>query len=134
MKAISFRQPLAQALVNGSVKHAIRSWRTGIRGRMLIHAARIPLGELRNLCACDPVRKLLREWNISDVGDLPMGAFVGSAVLRDCIPLDEFSAGEEVYPFGQPERGWVWLFENAGRMAHPRMHPGKLGVFDTPFE
>jgi hypothetical protein len=131
MKAISFKQPLAQALITGTLSYAVRSWRTGHRGEILIHAARCPLQELRNLCSNDWARNHLKEWNIATVEDLPMSAFLGKADLEDCIPLQEFDFAQEDYPFDIPDRGWVWVFSNPWKMLHPKMHPGKLGVFET---
>ena len=131
MKAISFKQPLAQALITGTLSFAVRSWRTGHRGEILIHAARCPLQELRNLCSNDWARNHLKEWNIATVEDLPMSAFLGKANLQDCIPLQEFDFAKEDYPFDIPDRGWVWIFSNPWKMLHPKMHPGKLGVFET---
>ena len=131
MKAISFKQPLAQALIMGTLSFAVRSWRTGHRGEMLIHAARCPLQELRNLCSNDWARNHLKEWTIATVEDLPMSAFLGKANLQDCIPLQEFDFAKEDYPFDIPDRGWVWIFSNPWKMLHPKMHPGKLGVFET---
>lgn len=131
MKAISFKQPLAQALIMGTLSFAVRSWRTGHRGEMLIHASRCPLQELRNLCSNDWARNHLKQWNFSKVEDLPMGAMVGKVDLQDCIPLNEFSFAKEDYPFDLPDRGWAWVFTNPWKMLHPKMHPGKLGVFET---
>ena len=131
MKAISFKQPLAQALITGTLSFAVRSWRTGHRGEILIHAARCPLQELRNLCSNDWARNHLKEWNIATVEDLPMSAFLGKTNLLDCIPLQEFDFAKEDYPFDIPDRGWVWIFSNPWKMLHPKMHPGKLGVFET---
>ena len=131
MKAISFKQPLAQALITGTLSFAVRSWRTGHRGEILIHAARCPLQELRNLCSNDWARDHLKEWNIATVEDLPMSAFLGKADLEDCISLEEFDFAKEDYPFDIPERGWVWVFSNPWKMLYPKMHPGKLGVFET---
>ena len=131
MKAISFKQPLAQALITRTLSYAVRSWRTGHRGEILIHAARCPLQELRNLCSNDWARNHLKEWNIPKVEDLPMSAFLGKADLEDCIPLQEFDFAQEDYPFDIPDRGWVWIFSNPWKMLHPKMHQGKLGVFET---
>jgi len=131
MKAISFKQPLAQALITGTLSYAVRSWRTGHRGEILIHAARCPLQELRNLCSNNWARDHLKEWNIATVEDLPMSAFLGKADLEDCIPLQEFDFAKEDYPFDIPDRGWVWVFSNPWKMLYPKMHPGKLGVFET---
>jgi len=120
MKAISFKQPLAQALITGTLSFAVRSWRTGHRGEILIHAARCPLQELRNLCSNDWARNHFKEWNIATVEDLPMSAFLGKADLEDCIPLQEFDFAKEEYPFDIPERGWVWVFSNPWKMVTGR--------------
>jgi hypothetical protein len=40
--ALSLKQPWAALLVHGVKTIEVRSWRTGRRGRVLIHAARIP--------------------------------------------------------------------------------------------
>lgn len=42
MKALSFKQPFAELILQGKKKIEIRKWKTKFRGEFLIHASKIP--------------------------------------------------------------------------------------------
>jgi hypothetical protein len=74
--AISIKQPWAALVVSGRKSIEVRSWATRIRGRVLIHAARVP----------DPRPEAwrwvtVREQSMTDLG----GGIIGAATLSDCL-------------------------------------------------
>lgn len=73
--ALSIKQPWAGLIVHGRKSIEVRRWATQRRGRILVHAARIP----------DP-RAAAWEWVTSDlrVACAQVGGIIGSADLTDC--------------------------------------------------
>lgn len=131
MKAISMHQPMAQAIASGRCRFDIRSWRSGHRGELFIHAAHTKLAGLRHFWNREPWSDWFASWGFEKPQDVPIAALIGKATLVDCVALEEFTFGPGEKPEDLPERGWVWLFENATLLPHPRMHPGRLGVFEV---
>ncbi|MFL5340767.1 MAG: ASCH domain-containing protein [Gemmataceae bacterium] len=75
--ALSLKQPWATLLVHGLKCIEIRSWATGLRQDVLIHAARIPDSR--------PEAWKLVPDDLQDLARL-VGGVVGSAELTGCIP------------------------------------------------
>jgi hypothetical protein len=75
--ALSIKQPWAALVVAGVKSIEVRTWPTRIRGRVLIHAARLaderPEGWHR---VTDDIRELAE----------PGGGIIGAAELIDCVP------------------------------------------------
>lgn len=87
--ALSIKQPWAALLVAGRKTIEVRSWPTRIRGRILIHAARVP-----------DERPEAWSWVTDEVRPLTevAGGIVGEAQLTDCISypvLKVFAADSE---------------------------------------
>jgi hypothetical protein len=84
--ALSLKQPWATLLVHGRKSIEVRNWPTARRGRVLIHAARVPDGRAE---AWDMVPAKLR--NAARL----VGGIVGEGVLTQCREyrsLDAFEA------------------------------------------
>ena len=79
VRALSIRQPHAEAIMRGVKKTEFRSAATKIRGRILIYAS------LGRYSAADETR-MMKEYGIRDVAcdDLPRGVIIGSVELFDC--------------------------------------------------
>jgi hypothetical protein len=80
MKAISIRQPWAWLIVHGIKDIENRSWPTGYRGPLLIHASRTV--DTANL---DIVREACEAEGIDFPAELPTGGIVGEARIIDCV-------------------------------------------------
>lgn len=78
--ALSLRQPWAALVVHGLKTIEIRSWSTELRGRILIHAARIPDPR-------DHAWRLLPA-RFQETATL-RGGILGEALLHDCIAYRE---------------------------------------------
>ncbi|MFN6053542.1 MAG: hypothetical protein ACK47R_22160 [Planctomycetia bacterium] len=131
MKAISLHQPWAHAIATGTQRFDIRSWRTGHRGELMVHAAQTRLSDLRNLWLRKPWRDWLAGWGFEKPLDVPISALIGMVHLKNCVPLEEFGFAPGEKPASLPERGWVWEFEQARLFPNPRLYPGRLGVFEV---
>ena len=118
-RVLSIRQPWAWAILAEKKRVENRTWDTPYRGEVYLHASR----------ALDRqgVAWLVEELRLRVPDPLPLGAIVGTCVLKDVITKDrERSYGEWFCgPYG--------LF-----LARPRALPrpipflGKLGLFTAP--
>lgn len=93
MKAISIRQPWAWLILFGGKTIENRTWRTHLRGRVLIHASQhADLGEwhravefARDVCGVNQqVLDLMGEMK-----QMPRGGLVGSVEIVDCVSTSD---------------------------------------------
>lgn len=79
MRALSIRQPHAEAILRGVKKIEYRSKATKIRGRIYIYAS---LGRYPE----DDEAEMMKNYGIKDVScdDLPRGVLIGTVELFDC--------------------------------------------------
>jgi hypothetical protein len=106
MKALSIRQPHAEAIMRGVKPVEYRSRLTNVRERVYIYAS---LGRYRD----DEEGEMLKMYGIEDVpcGDLPRGVLVGTVELWDCTGC----GGNYEWHVRNPER--------AKRLLKPTKHP-----------
>jgi hypothetical protein len=102
MKALSIRQPHAEAIMRGIKDVEYRSRPNRIRGRIFIYAS------LGRYSAADEA-KMLEDYGMEDVNanDLPRGVVVGTVELFDCDEGD--------WKLRNPER--------AEQLLVPKEHP-----------
>src|SRR3954467_5168870 len=81
MKTLSLLQPWASLVIMGLKKIETRSWKTGYRGSLLIHASLGKKGSI--LCTENPFKKYIHDFNL-----LPFGAIIGKVVLEDVLPVE----------------------------------------------
>ena len=110
MRALSIRQPHAEAIMRGVKTTEYRKSPTRVRGRIYIYAA------LGRYSAAEEA-KMMSEYGIEGVScdDLPRGVIVGTVELYDC------DGGE--WKVRSPER--------AERLRKPKKHPQP--VWFNPF-
>jgi hypothetical protein len=125
MHALSVMQPWAALIVLGVKRIETRSWRTGFRGRLAVHASsQLPPG-YHDLSRREPIRSAIRRspWN-----RLPRGVLLGTVELRDCVRVEELDAlSESERSFGDFVPGrWAWL------LADPRPLPELVAVRGWP--
>jgi hypothetical protein len=130
MYALSLKQPWATLLVHGLKTIEVRNWPTARRGRILIHAARVPDG--RPIAWTRVPADLIKLCQLR-------GGIIGLADLNDCIVYDSLAvfdrdkelhlnesswfvapnmfgfsfANAKVLPF-YPFSGWMRFFEVKG--------------------
>lgn len=88
MKAISIRQPWANAVIHGSKNIENRSWTTSLRGPVAIHAG----ATLHKQSAEDYIRFVHErrlpedaQMTISEMRMLPLGVVIGVVNVVDCV-------------------------------------------------
>ena len=86
MKAITIWQPYSDAIKRGYKKYETRSWPTKYRGKILIHAAKKPLGKHE--------LGLINKYNINK-SELVFGVPVLICELVNCIKIDSALAEKQ---------------------------------------
>ena len=142
MKTLSLTQPWASLMAFGEKHIETRSWGTGYRGPLLIHASKGFPRDCRDLCEHDPVfvRALARH-GITSWKQLPTGVVIarvelvavrGTRWLVDSEPgqpeWSAFKATDELR-FGDYSEGrYGWLTRNPVRLI-PTPARGSLGLW-----
>ncbi len=125
-------QPWASLVVMGAKTIETRSWQTGYRGELLIHASLGRKGS--TLCAQPPFRKY-----INDFDRLPFGAIIGSVVLEDVVPVETLHLPApklaaltlEEKAFGDYTKGrYAWILSNPISFHQPIALKGSLGLWN----
>jgi hypothetical protein len=94
MRALSIRQPSAEAIMRGIKEIEYRSQPTAIRERIYIYAS---------LARDDSENQMLHQYGIKDVAldDLPRGVLIGTVELYGCYPGED---GYYEWYLRKPER------------------------------
>src|ERR1700690_2861117 len=90
MLAISLWQPWATLWLLSNPDEKVfetRHWYTGVRGPILVHAAKKRDGEVREFLECRLVRERLAIHGLR-VADLAYGALIGEANIIGCCRMD----------------------------------------------
>ena len=142
MKALTVKQPWASLIFRdmdlpfGPFKQVeTRSWKTGHRGKLAIHAAKNhDKGLLDNLDK-DTLMTFADAGICSeeDIEALPHGCVIGEVDLVGCMPIEELSRYRCVYEetFGDWSEGrFGWILKDPEEYAQPVPAVGKLGLWD----
>jgi hypothetical protein len=127
IKALSLKQPYAWLIANGYLLVDDRTWSTGYRGAMLIHASKGIYEEYYDY--------LVENTNIPlpSKDKLGYGGVVGIAKLVICGRPDEIPStltrDKRSHFSGVPRDGFGFLFEHA-KPLDLMPCPGKLGIFE----
>lgn len=113
MKAISIKQPWAYLILNGYKPLENRSWRTKIRGRVLIHAGK------------EIDEEAVKRFEITEY--LPTGCILGSVEIEDTIPSNHPDIVNNPW---NNFAGWCWSLKNPEKIT-PFKYKGQLGFFDV---
>jgi len=128
MKALTVCQPYAHLIALGEKRVENRTWPTGYRGWLAIHA-----GKSRKYL--DTEGEDERRWP-----DMAWGAIVAVCLLTACV----YRYGQLTDLIGErPELQWLtthehvegpycWILENVRRLAKPVACPGQRGLFEVP--
>lgn len=144
MKAISLWNPWAFLMAVGAKKNETRSWGTGYRGPLAIHAAKKWNSELLEMCRQEPFVSTLSMERPNQGGSfffddmleniLHFGCIVAVVDLYDCqeIRFHNRPHGNELYFGDYTEGRFMWMTQNVRRIANPIPFKGKQGFFDIP--
>lgn len=143
MKGVTIHQPFATAIALGAKRIETRSWRTNYRGPIAIHAGkRRRIRELREMQGQPHWQAALSRY-FDFTEDLPFGAFVATAYLQLCIPVEKVDPSMLVEirhsPTGRPwdERDlgnyspgrYCWILDNVLPLPEPIPHRGQQGLW-----
>ncbi len=113
MKALSVRQPYADAIVRGRKTIEVRTRATSHRGLIAVHASMLPDRELAEHCA-----------------GLPVGCIIGTVCIVGCEPLTrDHLAAACLTEDSDTEGAWAWLLADA-QPIEPVPARGKLGLWE----
>lgn len=116
-RALTVRQPWADAITHGTKRTENRTRRTHYRGQLLIHAG----------AAHDPMgRFVITDWDLLDSWPDTRGAIIAVATLTDCHAATDGCCA----PWGFPDT-WHWVLEDVRPLATPVPCKGRLGLW-TP--
>jgi hypothetical protein len=131
IKALSLKQPYAWLIANGYLLVDDRTWGTGYRGVMLIHASKGIYEEYYDYLVVNT------DIPLPSKDKLGYGGVVGIAKLVQCARPDEIpptlTREQRSHFSGVPRDGFVFLFENA-KPLELMPCPGKLGIFEIDMD
>ena len=147
MRTISLWQPWASLVVIGAKTWETRSWETGYRGPLAIHAAKKWTPEQVRLSQIEPFKSALAAAGLH-AGNLPLGKVLGRVDLLTCAPIVENGivflkfSGNWCVPnperaFGDFTEGrYAWGLKNPERLDTPIPERGRqrFWIFEYPAE
>jgi hypothetical protein len=124
MKALSFRQPWAELVLQGRKTMDLRTYNTHHRGRIAVHASQTVEAE--------------RCWEYDlNPDNLDAGGIVGTVDLLDVIPLDEatYEQHRQAHLAGRRWRAGMygWVLAHPQRLPDPIPAPGRTNLFTVDF-
>lgn len=126
MKALTVKQPWAELIVSGAKDIENRTWRTNYRGRVLIHAAKIPVSsEELSAYPLPALHRELRNYSLKG-STFSVGSIIGSVEIVDCV---------RNHPSEWAEKGvWNWVLAKPHKYEKPILNVnGKLSLWDYNF-
>ena len=158
MKALTLHQPWATLIAIGAKQYETRSWATGYRGPIAIHAAKAMPPQARRLVFEEPFYSALHKAGLADipvpgllgVERLPQSAIVAVTNLVDVLPICgtqgvpvaegrfsvtplAISAQERALGDWTPGR-YAWQLANVRRLPDPIPCKGAQGLWTLPAE
>jgi activating signal cointegrator 1 len=139
VKALSLTQPWATLVATGEKRIETRSWSTGYRGWIAIHASKGFPRWAREYAEDLEFQAALKRHGYS-IESLPLGCIVAVCKLRACIRTEHCP---EVFAhtiwnnqeklFGDYSLGrWGWALDDPHRLPEPIPVKGSLGLWDVP--
>jgi hypothetical protein len=131
IKALSLKQPYAWLIANGYLLVDDRTWGTGYRGAILIHASKGIYQEYYDYLLANT------DIPLPSKDKLGYGGVVGIAKLVLCARPDEIpptlTREQRSHFNGVPRDGFGFLFENT-KPLEIMPCPGKLGIFEIDMD
>jgi activating signal cointegrator 1 len=143
VKAITLTEPWAILVALNAKRVETRSWTSGYRGPLAIHAAKRFPRDCQELCASEPFLSVLKAAGFTHTRELPTGAIVCVSMLDKIWPTFGFWERNSVRAVARPhERAfgnydpdrYGWLLGLPARLATPVPVKGALGLWTVPPE
>lgn len=128
MKALTLIQPWASLIASGFKRYETRSWGTGYRGLLAIHAG-------RNLAAVSEMRPLLQRFDVERLLDnMPFGAVLCVVEVLDCTQMTpafiaQQARAERAFGDWTPGR-YAWKLKVVEKFHPPIRASGKQGMWE----
>lgn len=133
MKAITIWQPYATLLARKIKRYETRSWQTGYRGAIAIHAAKKSIKAVEADIGRSQINTMQGQL-FEALEDLPLGAVIAVGQLIACHAIDRhFMAKltETERRLGNFEPGrYAWEFEDIVMLDEPEPAAGKQGLWE----
>lgn len=129
MKALTIIQPFAELIIAGEKRVENRTWETGYRGPLAIHAG------VGKRYMGHPVGFWCNVYDVDNAA-LTFGAVIGTVDLVDCIyyePIRDSALPTEYEWISLHEHTsgpWCWVLANPRRFPQPIPARGKLGLWN----
>lgn len=130
MRALSIQQPWAWAILYLGKRVENRTWYTGFRGPIYIHA-----GKKVDRGAFDYIDDLIDEKTAAEIvaelgcskGKLYCGYLVGTATVTDCVKPESVADEQGAWANGP----WCFVLDDVKPLPEPIPHKGALGFFEV---
>lgn len=141
MNCLTLTQPYATLIAIGAKKIETRSWWTGHRGPLAIHAAKgMPFDEAWfAMYQIDAIRDALSGAGYRCLDDLERGAVVATCRLVDCVPTTgieqtpavDWLSDAELAMGDLSDGRYAWLLADVRRLTDPIPARGGLGLWEV---
>ena len=131
MRCLTIRQPWATLVAVGEKQFETRSWRTGYRGELAIHAGK---KVDKAICRQEPFRSVLARYGYTS-DNLPTGVIIAKGLLEECYEITHDGNGEgwvigNEHAFGDYTEGrFAWKLADMNLLKEPIPVIGKLGLW-----
>lgn len=133
MKALTLDQPFASAIALGLKTIETRSWWTGHRGPLAIHAASVArLAYKPTFYHCAPEhRATFIAAGYRDFWELPLGVVVAIADIVACEPVETVDISDQERHWGDYRPGrYAWRLANVHSLVRPIAIRGHQRIWD----
>lgn len=133
MRALTIWQPWAQLAIIGAKRVETRGHRTSVRGRIWIHAAK---SDHSGILLHIPAKELayFQDAGVTSIPEPPLGVIIGSAVLADCVPIEQLYGSrydtkrERAFGDWSPGR-YGWVIKDPLQFSRPLPAKGAQGFW-----
>lgn len=123
MKVLTIKQPWASLIIDGYKEYEFRSWKTKVRGEVLIHASK------------SLEKDAMKRFKHLDL-EYPTGKILGKVTITDCIKVTKefednlITQNELVYGASRGRDGYAFKLDQVEKWETPKDAKGSLGFWN----